>query len=452
MLSEESINQQLGKMITMTTALRDKIRRRMVVSAENHYVNIPKLLLSEEEETELEFERLRLIKAGSTSSSSSSGTAKGFYDTDSGISNTASSSCESFQSDHYLPDPTRDVVYDAFTPAFDPEEDDFDIKLSRSLANLGIGIGSGCGGRLSYVSSVADGGSYIPCSTSCRNTLTSVTDNDVGVYYENAGLVNYSNFDINLDEIGVDFDIVEPPPAFAEETSPDNEIHQLVVDSEAELMDEYFGEHEHYDREGCLNENDDNNYLDESASMEDLKGVLGNLIGNDGEASSSLVDGSNQISTPSSNHKTFPIHTEGSLTLANGSEGENNTPIADNSNMPKNRKSKKKQKRKRERYEIQLGFPCYNLELEDKQICIYSLQKNKDQMEDLLGHSKLKNSKCQIFSTNFCMFVCVIVMSQPTMSFLCHINLIKLSHKLQIPLFMTCLFALNIGPNEDLIL
>ena len=60
-------------------------------------------------------------------------------------------------------------------------------------------------------------------------------------------------------------------------------------------------------------------------------------------------------------------------------------------------------KRKKERYEICIGYPCFEFNVnESKTVFVYSLQKNKDMMEDLLGHSKLKSSKsfiCYFFSS-----------------------------------------------------
>jgi len=51
-------------------------------------------------------------------------------------------------------------------------------------------------------------------------------------------------------------------------------------------------------------------------------------------------------------------------------------------------------RRKKERYEICIGYPCFQLAVnESKTVFVYTLQKNQDMMEDLLGHSKLKSSK-----------------------------------------------------------
>lgn len=388
----------LLKMLTVTTALRDKIRRRATHSAENNCVTTStpasKMLLPEEDDGELEFERLRLIKAGSTTSSSSSGTTKAFSDTDSGISNPASS-CESFQSEHCLPDPRRDVLYESFsssTPAFDPEEDDFDIKLSRSLANLGIGAG-----RLSCISDVV-GDPFCP-------------DRDPEEdYYDNVGLVNFSNLDINLDEIGVDFDIVEPPPAFAE-CSPDNEIRQLVVDSGSIDVAEDESTEELGDRDANENEEqEDNNYVDEC--MKDLNGVLDNLMGKD-----SVPDPPVVLTSPN------PAND-----VKSGIDGNDAKIPPPDSEKGKSRKSKK-QKKKRERYEIRLGYPCYNLELEDRHVFIYALQKHRDMMEDLLGHSKLKNSKCNVL-----IVIQILTINRHLLSVAesCLINYFC-------PLFMTCL-------------
>jgi hypothetical protein len=411
-------------MMMVTSALRDKASRRSMLrlssSSENPYVTLSSL---EEDETESKFGRFGIIKPGTASVSPPSSTRsvasvssilkKGFSDTDSGISNTASSSCESFQSDpYYLPDPARDVLYDnSFhlppTSEFDPEEedhnddedDDFDRKLSLSLANLGIGIGN------NVVRSIND------CS------MPNEED-----YYENVGWVDYANLNINLDEIGVDFDIVEPPPAFAE-TNTDNEIRQLVVDSEADEVVEELGENcenngdETEDRDANENYNDDG--IDES--LEDLGGVLRDLITQCN--SSPLLLQNPSANSPHSHNRTFsPRDTfnsspnkptddgeagggssSGRASKYNGNDsvpGRNNGGDRGSGNSHKKSDGSSssfsangKKKRKRERYEIRLGYACYDLELNDKHVFIYSLQKNKDMMEDLLGHSKLKNSK-----------------------------------------------------------
>lgn len=57
-------------------------------------------------------------------------------------------------------------------------------------------------------------------------------------------------------------------------------------------------------------------------------------------------------------------------------------------------KSERAKRRKKERFEICIGYPCFHLQLdESKTVSVYTLQKNQDMMEDLLGHSKLKSSK-----------------------------------------------------------
>jgi len=423
-------------MMMVTSALRDKALKKAMrlSSAENPYVTLSSL---EEDETDLKFERLGLISPGGAASVSPQSTSrngaikKGFSDTDSGISNTASSSCESFQSDHYLPDPARDVLYDNFnlvpTSEYDPEEenvddDDFELKLSLSLANLGIGVSS---------------------NNNVSHNQSMPNEED---YYENVGWVDYSNLNIDLDEIGVDFDIVEPPPAFAESNS-DNEIRQLVVDSEADEFVEDAGENcddnEDETTERAVNEDFNDDGIDES--LEDLGGVLRDLIAQCNSspllfqnpsanntshhhhyhhssvysANSSFHDSSNKpaddgtgsgfVEPKLSKSDSVPGNPGTSRSGSGGGRGNRGTG---NSNKNKSHASSStpssangKKKRKRERYEIRLGYPCYNLELDDKDVFIYSLQKNKDMMEDLLGHSKLKNSKYNISSFNsLCMF------------------------------------------------
>lgn len=393
-------------MFTMTTALRDKIRRRMVVSAENHFVNVPCSPSSEEFEPDSEF---RLIKVGSIISSSSSTTTSSsscsesttktslssFSDTDSGVSsNTVSEDSD------ILPDPSRDVVYDSSTPAFDPEEDDdFDIKLHRSLANLGIGLNSG-----RRDSCISDDSSILSLSSSLFLPIgiPAVGIEEEGDYYDNVGpLVDYANFDIDLDQLGVDFDIVEPPPGFAEENPSENEMRQLLV-VENETEDEI-------DESSCVSPapvnvqslEDLNKVLDNLITVDDINDspcpcpkVLGTKEEQEKHATPVLLETSKPVElAKETNNVDSQRDLQNTQTVSNPTQNDPKPDESNNNSNPKGNNKKSKKKRKRERYEIRLGYACYNLELEDKNVSIYSLQKNRDMMEDLLGHSKLKNSK-----------------------------------------------------------
>lgn len=505
---------------------------RGVSTPENTYMNVPELILSgNSEHDDIEIDRLALIN--SSSSRSSSVLAKGFSDTDSGISNAGSSSCESFQSEHYLPDPGKDVLYDdTLIPGTDGivdfDDDDFTFKLNLSLANLGIGpygehIGSGSSANIMLENA--------NMGLAPNNFLVggAGTSSGGGV----GGPFHYSpHFDFNLDELGVDFDIVEPPPAFANSGSEEEKC-QLVVDSEAEDPNEIVDSVERHN----LTENDviecsatgtseeevenmhvkeneekedeskvsalakragvnnsgtcDNldkfaalaadvslqNNLNLSLPMEHLgigrKGVdVGNLrketrrevkasgsshshhhhhqhtshsCSNRNSSSSNISNGT------SGNHSCINDNAGGGSALSSSptaplliptppasssstssacSTSSSSVPIArrinnNNTSKPKigetsgsngttgpsatspsSSSSSSGKKRKRERYEIRIGYLCYELPINtDKHVSIYSLQKNKDMMEDLLGHSKLKNSKSIFFSQSIFLYL-----------------------------------------------
>lgn len=370
---------------------------------------------------------------------------KGFSDTDSGISNTGSStSCESFQSDQssaspcyghhhnhfhhhlhpHLPDPVKDVVYneeDSHTliPGTDgildfDDDDDFTFKLNLSLANLGIG---------------PFGDSMLDNSDSTITPSTTTGSNPTSARFG-----NHFDFNFNLDELGVDFDIVEPPPAFANCGSEELEKSQLVVDSEADEE-----EVSHNDQVTiCPVKNDKEEMQQEGKGfgmpVEKVHYHLQHNVDRESKGLTTEIGFSSPGSSCSSNDSepctktgrssgasTATIGSTSSScgvddaggnvnakTISNGNAKRTNVTSGSN-HKPKLGKHGKGnssgeaasasssapgKKRKRERYEIRIGYPCYELPISsDKHVSIYSLQKNKDMMEDLLGHSKLKNSK-----------------------------------------------------------
>lgn len=406
----------------------------VAVAQQSPYANVPALVLGsgEQEDPDIEIDRLALIN----SSRSSSALAKGFSDTDSGISNTGSSSCESFQSDHYLPDPGKDVLYDdTIIPGTDGvidfDDDDFTFKLNLSLANLGIGPYGEYGTIMpENVSSSCGGGSGIASIN------------------RHSRFADYAHFDFNLDALGVDFDIVEPPPAFANSNGEDDKC-QLVVDSEAEDPNECISsaeshnlaetsiiecssatpvEEEDDDAEeaedeelALLTENGNNGALYDNVDVPlQTNGKFGcslerscrkgGTLSRERERRKETKASGDSSSSGSDNCKICSVTTNGNCSKEKGGSCAVSTAPGQQQGKRHHHKlrsdgsdataasSTSGKKRKRERYEIRIGYVCYELPISsDKHVSIYSLQKNKDMMEDLLGHSKLKNSKWTFF-------------------------------------------------------